>query len=123
MPAGIYWDKNMPGFGLRVSPKGRKTFFDQYRFRQADGTLKERQETIGTLGFLTVAEARNLARQLKAKAATVLILPARNGRPSPPPRMSARLPSSRSRNSWSATKGNMWRETTSLLVRSKSHRY
>ena len=66
--ADIYWDKNLPGFGLRVSPKGRKTFFVQYRFRQADGTLKERQETLGTLDYLSVAEARNRARASKAKA-------------------------------------------------------
>ena len=66
--ADIYWDKNLPGFGLRVSPKGRKTFFVQYRFRQADGSLKERQETLGTLDYLSVAEARNRARASKAKA-------------------------------------------------------
>jgi hypothetical protein len=65
----IYWDKNLPGFGLRVSPKGRKTFFVQYRFRQADGTLKERQETLGTLDHLTVAEARKRARASRPKAA------------------------------------------------------
>ena len=64
----VYWDKNMPGFGLRVSPKGRKTFLVQYRFRQPHGSLKERQETLGTLNFLTVAEARERARQSKAKA-------------------------------------------------------
>src|SRR5262249_5806841 len=67
---GIHWDKNLPGFGLRVSPKGRKTFFVQYRFRQADGSLKERQETLGTLDYLSVAEARNRARASKAKAAS-----------------------------------------------------
>src|SRR5215471_16133948 len=68
--ADIYWDKNLPGFGLRVSPKGRKTFFVQYRFRPADGSLKERQETLGTLDYLSAAEARNRARASKAKAAS-----------------------------------------------------
>src|SRR4051794_29936385 len=66
----LYWDKNMPGFGLRVSPKGRKTFLVQYRFRQPDGALKERQETLGTLDFLTVVQARDRARQSKAKASS-----------------------------------------------------
>src|SRR4051794_13011361 len=64
----LYWDKTMPGFGMRVSPKGRKTFLVQYRFRTLDGSQKERQETIGTLAFMTVAEARDRARQSKAKA-------------------------------------------------------
>src|SRR5437588_11964137 len=64
----LYWDKHLPGFGLRVSPKGKKTFLVQYRFRQPDGALKERQETLGTLAFLTVAEARERARQSKIKA-------------------------------------------------------
>jgi integrase len=63
----LYWDRTMPGFGLRVSPKGRKTFIVQYRVR-LDGKLKERQETIGTLAYLTVAQARDRARQSKAKA-------------------------------------------------------
>jgi len=43
----IYWDEKTTGFGLRVTPKGKKTFLIQYRFRQADGKLKERQEKIG----------------------------------------------------------------------------
>ena len=62
-----YWDVKTPGFGLRVSPKGKKTFLVQYRVR-IDGKLKERQETIGTLAYLTVAQARDRARQSKAKA-------------------------------------------------------
>ena len=65
----LYWDKNLPGFGLRVSPKGRKSFICQYRVRAAKGTAwKERQVVLGTLAFLTVAEARERARRYKAQA-------------------------------------------------------
>ena len=63
----VFWDVNCPGFGVRVSPKGRKTFLVQYRVR-TNGNLKERQETLGTLAFLTVAQARERARQSKAAA-------------------------------------------------------
>jgi integrase len=65
----MYWDRNLPGFGLRVSPKGRKSFIVQYRVRGTKGTAwKERQVVLGTLAFLTVAEARDRARQYKAQA-------------------------------------------------------
>ena len=65
----VYWDKNLPGFGLRVSPKGRKSFICQYRVRGAKGSKwTERQVVLGTLAFLTVAEARDRARRYKAQA-------------------------------------------------------
>ncbi len=65
-PAGrvVYWDKMLPGFGLRVSAprpgsrEGRKTWIAMYR---ADG--KPVMETIGTLAQIPkVAEAREAAR-------------------------------------------------------------
>jgi integrase len=40
----------------------------QYRYRTTGGTLKERQEALGRLNFLTVAEARDRARQIKSRA-------------------------------------------------------
>lgn len=65
----MHWDALLPGFGLRVSPKGRKSFICQYRVRGAKGTKWiERQVVLGTLAFLTVAEARERARRYKAQA-------------------------------------------------------
>jgi len=63
--AVTYWDKNLPGFGLRVSPKGRKTFIAQYRVKGG----KEVLETIGTIELIpSVADARNRARASIDKA-------------------------------------------------------
>jgi integrase len=53
------WDDELRGFGLRVSPKGAKTFLVQYR---AGG--RTRRVKIGRYGTLTAEEARILAREL-----------------------------------------------------------
>lgn len=55
----VYWDSNLAGFGVRVSPRGRKTFFCQYRVSGG----REVVETIGTTQMLPkVADARERAR-------------------------------------------------------------
>jgi hypothetical protein len=41
----IHWDDSVPGFGLKVTPKGRKVFLVLYRTR--DGFSKLRKYTIG----------------------------------------------------------------------------
>ena len=57
--AVTYWDTNLAGFGLRVSPKGRKTFIAQYRVKGGSEVV----ETIGTMQLIPkVAEARQHAR-------------------------------------------------------------
>jgi integrase len=66
----IFWDRALPGFGLRVSSKGTKTFLAQYRVRQEDGSFKERQETLGRLSYMSVGQARDAARAAKLKAAS-----------------------------------------------------
>jgi integrase len=65
----MFWDRTLPGYGLRVSPKGRKSFICQYRVRGRKGSAwKERQVVLGTLAFLTVGEARERARRYKSRA-------------------------------------------------------
>lgn len=56
------FDSLVPGFGLRVSPGGRKSFILQYRFRR-----RSRRMTLGRYGTTTLEKARNKA--IKALAA------------------------------------------------------
>lgn len=52
------WDSELRGFGLRCSPKGRKTFILQYR---QNG--RTRRMSLGQFGALTPSQARDLARK------------------------------------------------------------
>ena len=51
------FDENVPGFSVRVTPDGRKTFSIQYRYLG-----KWRRMTIGTFPTLSLADARDAAR-------------------------------------------------------------
>ncbi len=51
-----YWDASLPGFMLRVSPSGRKTWCVSYRH---DG--RRRRYTLGTYPSLSLADAREKA--------------------------------------------------------------
>lgn len=53
----LYWDDDLKGFGLRVSPQGRKTFMVQYR---QDG--RTQRIRIGQHGSITAFNARRDAR-------------------------------------------------------------
>jgi len=44
----VYWDSGCPGFGVKVTPKGRKVFIVQYRTGGAGSKL--RKYTIGPYG-------------------------------------------------------------------------
>lgn len=55
----IVWDAELPGFGVRVLPSGRKAYLIQYR---RDG--RTRRKVVGKHGVFTADEARAEARKL-----------------------------------------------------------
>jgi integrase len=56
------WDASLPGFGIRVTPDGRKTFFVRYRYAGL-----RRRFTLGTYPSLSLADARTRAKKALAK--------------------------------------------------------
>ncbi len=59
-----YWDSELPGFGLRVHPSGRRTWFVMFRQRG-----KQRRASLGTSRQVTAIEARRMARDKLAEVA------------------------------------------------------
>src|SRR6201985_1452073 len=60
----VYWDSGYPGFGIKVSPKGRKVFIVLYRAGGAGSKL--RKYTIGPYGRVTLHQARVAAQKVFA---------------------------------------------------------
>ena len=60
----VYWDANSPGFGVKVTPKGRKVFVVLYRTGGAGSKL--RKYTIGAYGRTTLHQARVAAQKVFA---------------------------------------------------------
>ncbi len=58
------WDATLPGFGLKATPSGGKTYLFQYRIGGRGGVT--RRYTIGRHGPLTPDEARKRAKALAA---------------------------------------------------------
>jgi hypothetical protein len=56
----VYWDVGLPGFGAKVTPKGRKVFIVLYR--AAGGRL--RKYTIGPYGRVTLHQAKLAAQKI-----------------------------------------------------------
>jgi integrase len=60
----VYWDASLPGFGVKVTPKGRKVFIVLYRTGGAGSKL--RKYTIGPYGRITLHQARVAAQRVFA---------------------------------------------------------
>jgi len=58
----VYWDAGLPGFGIKVTPRGRKVFVVLYR--TAGSRL--RKYTIGPYGRVTLLMARAEAQKIFA---------------------------------------------------------
>ena len=60
----VYWDAASPGFGVKITPKGRKVFIVLYRTGGAGSKL--RKYTIGPYGRVTLHQARVAAQKVFA---------------------------------------------------------
>ena len=60
----VYWDAGFPGFGVKVTPKGRKVFVVLYRTGGAGSKLCK--YTIGPYGRVTLHQARVAAQRVFA---------------------------------------------------------
>lgn len=63
-----YWDEELSGFGLKVTPTGRKVYLVQYRLGGRKG--RTRRVTIGQHGQITPTFARDEAKRLLGAIAT-----------------------------------------------------
>jgi integrase len=60
----VYWDSGCPGFGVKITPKGRKVFIVLYRTGGRGSRL--RKYTIGPHGRITLHQARAVALKIFA---------------------------------------------------------
>ena len=60
----VLWDSEIPGFGIRVWPSGRRTYILKYR--TAEG--RQRKATIGKHGPITAEQARSMALRWLSEA-------------------------------------------------------
>src|SRR5689334_19457135 len=58
LPEGEHWDELLPGFGVRVSPKGKRSFFVRFRLGS-----RQRRQKLGVYPLVSLAEARKAARE------------------------------------------------------------
>lgn len=62
----VFYDAEVKGFGLRVTPTGAKTFIVEYRPGGGGRGTAKRRMKIGTYGEITPEQARNMARDALA---------------------------------------------------------
>lgn len=74
----VYWDAALPGFGVKVTPKGRKVFIVLYRTGGAGSKLCK--YTIGPYGRVTLHHARLAAQKVFAARLVGAIRRLRNER-------------------------------------------
>ena len=103
----IYWDSAQPGFGIKVTPKGRKVFMVLYRVAGAGSRV--RKYTIGPLGQVTLHQARIAAQRVFAARLEGRWLGVTAISPSAS-RPSERLPSEAP--SWSSPGRSVWSEAS-----------
>ena len=60
----IVWDRDVKGFGLKVTPSGKKVYLAFYRTQSG----QQRKPTIGVHGKVTAEEARQIAKRWIAAA-------------------------------------------------------
>jgi integrase len=65
----IYYDSELKGFGLKVSPAGTKTWCVEYRPGARGRSVSKRRMVLGSANTLTPDQARNAARDVLARAA------------------------------------------------------
>jgi integrase len=65
----IYYDDELTGFGLWVSPRGTKSWFVEYRPGPRSRSVPKRRMVLGRANTLTPDQARNAAREALASVA------------------------------------------------------
>src|SRR5215212_5001242 len=63
----IWWDEDLKGFGLKLTPTGRRVFLVQYR--PAGDRRNPRKYTLGEYGSVTPHQARVEAQRVLAERA------------------------------------------------------
>jgi hypothetical protein len=58
----MLWDGDLPGFGVRILPSGRRSYLVQYRAGR-----RSRRVTLGPHGVLTPDQARGMAIEVLAR--------------------------------------------------------
>ena len=64
----IHFDKDLAGFGLRITPSGARSWIVQYRPGGGGRGQTARRMTLGSISTLTPDEARRVARDVLARA-------------------------------------------------------